>query len=71
MYATAVVEGRVVRFKLSPALARAQRESRGRTLTEQKAVDFVEAKRRARALRCGKRHIPISLSVDIRTSDFP
>jgi hypothetical protein len=51
MYATAVVEGKVIRFKLSPALARAHRENRSATMTEQEAVEFVEAKRRARALR--------------------
>ena len=51
MYATAVVEGKVVRFKLSPALARAHRENRGKTITEQEAVESVEAKRRSRALR--------------------
>jgi hypothetical protein len=51
MYATAIVEGKVVRFKLSPALARAHRQNRGETMTEGEAVAFVEAKRRARALR--------------------
>ena len=51
MYATAVVDGKVVRFKLSPALARAHRENRGKTMTEREAMRFVEAKRRARALR--------------------
>ena len=51
MYATAVVEGKVVRFKLSPALARAHRENRGEAITEREAVAFVEGKRRARALR--------------------
>jgi hypothetical protein len=51
MIATAIVEGKVVRFKLSPALARAQRQNRGKTMTEGEAVAFVEAKRRARALR--------------------
>jgi hypothetical protein len=34
MYATAVVRGKVVRFKLSPALARAHRENRGKSMTE-------------------------------------
>jgi hypothetical protein len=43
MYATAVVEGKVVRFKLSPALARAHRQNRGKTMTEGEAVAFVEA----------------------------
>jgi hypothetical protein len=51
MHATAVVGGKVVRFKLSPALARAHRVNRGKTLTEQEAVSFVEAKRREHALR--------------------
>lgn len=51
MYATAVVGGKVVRFKLSPALARAHRKNRGEVLTEAEAVAFVETKRRARALR--------------------
>ena len=51
MYATAVVEGKVIRFKLSPALAKAHRQNRGNSMTESEAVAFVEAKRRARALR--------------------
>ena len=51
MYATAVVGGKVVRFKLSPALARAHRQNRGKAMTEVEAVAFVETKRRARALR--------------------
>ena len=51
MYATAVVGGKVVRFKLSPALARAHRQNRGKAMTESEAIVFVEAKRRARALR--------------------
>jgi hypothetical protein len=51
MYATAVVEGKVIRFKLSPALARAHRQNHNKTMTEDEAVAFVEAKRRARALR--------------------
>ena len=57
MHATAVVEGKVIRFKLSPALARAHRENRGKTLTEEKAVEFVETKRRARALRRAKPYL--------------
>jgi hypothetical protein len=51
MYATALVGGKVVRFKLSPALARAHRHNRGKAMTEAEAVGFVEAKRRTRALR--------------------
>jgi hypothetical protein len=51
MHATAIVGGKVVRFKLSPALARAHRQNRGKAMTEAEAVAFVETKRRARALR--------------------
>lgn len=54
MQATAVVDGKVIRFKLSPALARAHRENRGLTMTDAEAVRFVEDKRRARALRRAK-----------------
>ena len=57
MHATAVVKGKVVRFKLSPALARAHRANRGKTMSEPKAVEFVEAKRRARALRRAKPYL--------------
>jgi hypothetical protein len=48
MYGTAVVGGKVVRFKLSPALARAHRQKRGKAMIEAEVVAFVEAKRRAR-----------------------
>jgi hypothetical protein len=51
MYAAAVIAGKVVRFKLSPALARAHRQNRGKEMTERESVAFVEVKRRPRALR--------------------
>lgn len=57
MYATAVVEGKVVRFKLSPALARAHRENRGKKMHEEEAIAYVETKRRARALRRAKPYL--------------
>ena len=57
MYATAVVGGKVVRFKLSPALARAHRQNRAKAMTEAEAVAFVETKRRARALRRARRYL--------------
>ncbi|MEI8078589.1 MAG: hypothetical protein WCH61_03035 [bacterium] len=50
MHATAIVGGKVVNFVLPPALAKAHRRNAGRTLTDQQAVDFVEAKRRRLAL---------------------
>jgi hypothetical protein len=58
MYATAVVGGKVVRFKLSPALARAHRQNRAKATTEAEAVAFVESKRRARALRRARPYLP-------------
>ena len=57
MYATASVGGKVVRFKLSPALARAHRQNRGKAMTEAEAVAFVETKRRARALRRARPYV--------------
>ena len=57
MYATAVVQGKVVRFKLSPALAQAHRDNRGKAMTEDETVAFVEAKRRARTLRRAKPYL--------------
>ena len=51
MRATAIVQGKVVRFELSPALARAHRKNRDGTMTETEAIAFVEAKQRASAKR--------------------
>ena len=49
MHATAIVKGKVVRFKLSPALARAHRENQHQAMTGQEAVALVEDRRSARA----------------------
>lgn len=57
MYATAIVDGKVVRFKLSPGLARAHREHRGQILTDADAVATVELKRRERALRRARPYV--------------
>ncbi len=51
MQAKAIVGGRLVSFKLSPELARAQRANAGKTMTDGEAVAFVEKQRRALALR--------------------
>lgn len=51
MYATAVVGGKIVRFKLSAALARAHRQNCGRMMAEAEAIAFVTAKRGARGRR--------------------
>ena len=57
MHAKAIVGGKVVSFKLSPELARAHRANAGKTMTDEKAVSFVEKKRRALALRRAKPYI--------------
>ena len=51
MESKAVIRGEKVRFKLHPALAEAQKENAGLTMTEREAIEFVERKRRSRALR--------------------
>jgi hypothetical protein len=49
MKATAVVRGKVVSFELSRGLALAHRRNAGRTLSDEEAIRFVEAKRKAHA----------------------
>ena len=51
MYATAIVRGKVVRFRLPEALSRAQKRFAGKSMTAQEAIDFVEEKRRELDLR--------------------
>ncbi|MBE7502097.1 MAG: hypothetical protein HS113_17735 [Verrucomicrobiales bacterium] len=57
MNATAIIGGKVMKFVLPPALAKAHRRNAGRTMTDQEAVDFVEAKRRQLALRRAKPYL--------------
>lgn len=57
MYATAIVNGKVVRFRLPPALAKAHKRNAGKTMTDQQAIEFVESKRRALALRKAKPYL--------------
>jgi hypothetical protein len=72
MYATVVVGGKVVRFKLSPALARAHRQNRGKSMTEAEAIAFVENKRRARALRRASPTLRVVLDTCIlKLATFP
>ncbi len=51
MFAKAVIHGKVVRFRLPSALAKAHKRNAGNTLTEAEAVAFVEGRRRSSALR--------------------
>ena len=57
MFAKAIVGGKLIRFRLSPELARAHRANAGKTMTDQEAVEFVEQKRRALALRRAKPYL--------------
>ena len=57
MTATAIVRGKIVRFRLSPGLSRAQQKNRGKRMTDRQAVEFVEAKRRTRSLRTAQPYL--------------
>ncbi len=51
MIATAIVKGKIVRVRLSPALAKAHKRNTGKNMSDLEAIEFVETKRRERALR--------------------
>ncbi len=57
MYATAIVGGKVVKFRLPLALAKAHKRNAGKTMTSQQAVEFVESRRRILALRRAKPYL--------------
>ena len=57
MYATVIAGGKLVRFRLPPALAKAHRRNAGQKLTAQEAICFVESKRRELALRRAKPYL--------------
>jgi hypothetical protein len=57
MQAKAIVGGKLVSFRLSPALAQAHRANAGRTMTDAEAVTVVEKKRRSLALRRAKPYL--------------
>ena len=57
MTGTAIVRGKVVRFRVSLGLARAQQKNRGKMMTERQAIEFVEAKRRRRSLRAARPYL--------------
>ena len=54
MIATAIIQGKVVKFRLSPALTRAQKRNAGKTLSDAAAIKLVETKRRAGAVRAAQ-----------------
>ena len=51
MTAKAIVQGKVTKFRLSPALARAQKRNAGGELNDAEAIAFVEKRRRVSVLR--------------------
>lgn len=57
MYAKAIVGGKLLRFRLSPELARAHRANAGKTMSEEQVVEFVESRRRSLALRRAKPYL--------------
>ena len=57
MFGTAIVRGKVIRFRLPAALAAAQKRNAGKSMTDEEAVAFVEAKRREVALRLAKPYL--------------
>ncbi|MCS7337052.1 MAG: hypothetical protein NZ739_02270 [Verrucomicrobiae bacterium] len=57
MYAKAIVGGKLVRFRLSPELARAHRANAGKVMSEKQVIEFVETRRRALALRRAKPYL--------------
>jgi hypothetical protein len=60
MTGTAIVRGKLVKFSLPASLARAQRRNRGKTMTDQQAVDFVEHQRQRRLLRTVRAYLESS-----------
>jgi len=57
VFAKAIVGGNLIRFRLSPELARSHRANAGKAMSEGEAVEFVERKGRALALRRAKLHL--------------
>jgi hypothetical protein len=51
MNVNAIVGGKLIKLKLSPGLAAAWKQNKGRHMSETEAVRFVETKRREHALR--------------------
>jgi len=51
MNVSAIVGGKLIKLKLSPGLAEAWKQNKGRRMSETEAVSFVENKRREHALR--------------------
>lgn len=57
MYAKAIVGGKLIRFRLSPELARAHRSNAGKAMCTEQVINFVETRRRSLALRRAKPYL--------------
>jgi hypothetical protein len=57
MVVKAVVDGKVVRLTLSRGLAQAWLRNRGKSMTDQQAIEFVERRRCEHALRSAKPYL--------------
>jgi len=57
MIVKAIVDGKLVRLTLSHGLAQAWRRNRGKSMTDQQAIAFVEHKRREHALRSARPYL--------------
>lgn len=57
MNATVTIDGKEIRFRLPPALAKAQQRSAGQAMTDKEVIAFVEQKRRELALRRAKPYL--------------
>lgn len=68
MYATAIVGGKVLGFRLPVALAKAHKRNAGKTMTDQQTVEFVESKRRSLALRRAKPYLESHYRILLRLS---
>ena len=57
MFAKAIVGGKLIRFRLSPELAKCHKRNAGKTMTDAEVIEFVEQKRRVLALRRAKPYL--------------
>jgi hypothetical protein len=60
MFVKAIVDGKVIRLKLSSGLVQAWKENKGKKMTEREAIELVEAKRREHALERAKPYLESS-----------
>lgn len=62
MKGTTIVRGKVLKCPLPASVAAAWKANAGKTMTDQEAIDFVEAKRREMALRKAKPYLDHAVS---------